>query len=82
MPDEDAAQEKLREAIEQHVREVHDDPNLIVTEYALAVGSTLLQSARQNHVSTEGYGSAYATLGLAHMLVHDLEDPEGDDDDL
>lgn len=75
-----APEDRLREAIQEYTREVYEDDSLIVTEYVLATGSASLHSAdRENHVGTSGHGAAYATLGLAHMLVRDLEDMEDTD---
>lgn len=75
-----APEDRLLDAIQAYTREVYDDDSLIVTDYVLATGSTSMHSAdRENHIGTSGHGAAYATLGLAHMLVKDLEAP-GDDD--
>lgn len=77
----DPALEKLHAAVQEYVREV-EDPDYIVTDFALAYAAIDLHTAAEkNFIGYSVYGPIHATLGLATLLAANLTtDLTGDDE--
>ena len=72
--------EQIREAVQAYINDGGDDPPLVVTDFAIGYAAIDMHTADAGNVlGSVTLGARHSTLGLAHILVHDLTDL-GDDE--
>lgn len=77
------AREKLRDALQEYVREETGDHDLVVVDYVACAASATMQTMdRAMHYATVSEGSAHGTIGLASILADSIEESAFGEEDL
>lgn len=78
---EDNALDKLRDAVQEYLNYDEDVP-LVVTDFAVVYAAVDMHTADTRALTGFATGGAlHASLGLAHILVRELEAPDTEGDD-